>query len=246
MSETQHDPEAARAILTEAGATGIRIEEYAAGEMLVACDLGAGVTSAKESAFDSAQEVAAHIVASATQQVNQVFPVEPSENIDADLWAPEDDAPDLGAELYEDEIAESHALETGEATVTAAGEGVESEPSPVQAYPGIAVLEDELGRRRNQVRTWIRDVEKARKRAHSDTSRRTFLAQAYADYQNIVIPNRRPPTEIEQGYADDYLNMLRADEEIERWSTALDDAAEHADMDRLAAIAADLGYAPGS
>lgn len=46
-----------------AGATRVRVEEYAAGEYLVASrEHGAGVTSAKEEAFDTVQEVALHLV----------------------------------------------------------------------------------------------------------------------------------------------------------------------------------------
>lgn len=60
---TEHNPDLAREILIGAGATRIRIEEYTPGHWLAASrEHGAGVTSDKDEAFDTVQEVATHLV----------------------------------------------------------------------------------------------------------------------------------------------------------------------------------------
>lgn len=189
------NPELARQILLDAGADPERVvvKEYAFGWLVASREHGAACSSAKDEAFDTPQECAAHLVSrtagpAATNPTQPAAgPVEPQGMME---W--------LGEEIrdWEDETGHSDASREsadGGGHVTADSDqpdfvegslgddelepasdrdgGVErpdsEDQAPPPAYPGIAIekLSDELSIRRAQVIDRITAIEEIRTQA---------------------------------------------------------------------------------
>ena len=108
------------------------------------------------------------------------------------------------------------------------------------AYPGIAILPDELGARRNAVLAAIATEKLTRLSIAMDPSRADFLATRFADYQNagaLGLP-------IDEALAADYraFQELRdRRDRITNYAMQLEQSALDGDMDRLEAMHAGLG-----
>ena len=111
-----------------------------------------------------------------------------------------------------------------------------------EAYPGVLVLPDELGARRNAVLAAISEAKLIRLDAAGDASRLDFLAQAFADYQNLRAQNAPVSGQQEQNYRD-YLALQMRQGAINAHAAQLERAALLADMDRLAVLASGLSEA---
>lgn len=108
-----------------------------------------------------------------------------------------------------------------------------------EAYPGIAILPDELGARRNAVLAAITTEKLTRLAIAMDPSRADFLAARFADYNNagaLGLP-------IDDALAADYRAFQELRDRRDRltnYAMQLEQSALDGDMDRLEAMHAGL------
>lgn len=156
---------------------------------------------------------------------------------------------DLGAEMLaaQDEAGENpqHELQADpeplreENDATPEGLAVAADGGDV-LYPGIAILPDELGARRNAVLAAIATEKLTRLSIAMDPSRADFLAARFADYQNagaLGLP-------IDEALAADYraFQELRdRRDRITNYAMHLEQSALDGDMERLEAMHVGLG-----
>lgn len=146
----------------------------------------------------------------------------------------EEDVEALGVES--DPLSESEATDNSGTGGSGDPEGGGGEA----AYPGIAILPDELGARRNAVLAAIATEKLTRLSIAMDPSRADFLAARFADYQNagaLGLP-------IDEALAADYraFQELRdRRDRITNYAMQLEQSALDGDMDRLEAMHAGLG-----
>jgi hypothetical protein len=108
------------------------------------------------------------------------------------------------------------------------------------AYPGVAIIPDELGALRNHVRGAISEAKLARMDALGDNSRRDFLANAFKDFQNLRAQSAPVPAHVE-AYAQEFMALQNHEDRISDHALRLERAARDADTDMLRAMLADLG-----
>jgi hypothetical protein len=108
------------------------------------------------------------------------------------------------------------------------------------AYPGVAIIPDELGALRNHVRGAISEAKLARMDALGDNSRRDFLANAFKDFQNLRAQSAPVPAHVE-AYAQEFMALQNHEDRISDHALRLERAARDADVDMLRAMLADLG-----
>lgn len=155
----------------------------------------------------------------------------------------EEDVEALGAVAVEGEASEDAADDAGSAE-NASSPPVEDTANVSEdrqpAYPGVALLPDELGARRNAVLAAIATEKLTRLSIAMDPSRADFLAARFADYQNagaLGLP-------IDDALAADYRafqEMRDRRDRITNYAMQLEQSALDGDMDRLSAMHAGLG-----
>lgn len=110
---------------------------------------------------------------------------------------------------------------------------LEASPAGPAAYTGAMILEDEVGKRRNQVLGLITAHKHALLDARNDPSRRQSLQKAFVDYQNYAALGAPIPDDVAQGYRD-FVQERDYSERIERHARSLEGLAMQADNARLA------------
>ena len=166
------------------------------------------------------------------------------------VWREDEDPgeqDDLGAEMLaaEDEAGEDNAeLEASEpgtlhdSSTNAPSEDVDH-ANDGAAYPGIAILPDELGARRNAVLAAIATEKLTRLKIAMDPSQAAFLSERFAEYQNRGALG----LDIDEALNADrqaYLDMRDRQQAIYYFAMQLEQSALDGDMDRLSAMHAGL------
>lgn len=222
---TDANPDLARQILLDAGADPehVRVEEKPFGWLVAAKEFGAGCSSGKDEAFDTPQEVAAHLVsahaAPAAQEPPQDVPPAP----DA---APAPEAP----------VGQGAPAPDADPVSDSGGDAV---PAVGVAGGGILVLPDELGARRNAVLAAITARKLILLEGAADDSRRDFLDQAFTDYMNASASHAPISEQMEANYQE-YIALRNRTNAINATAMQLERAALDAGADLLQAMYDDL------
>lgn len=104
------------------------------------------------------------------------------------------------------------------------------------SYPGIAILENELERRRNQILRMISDAKRNRLVVACDRSREDWLAEQAQRYIALGALGGDIPDETRAAYAE-FCALKDRKDAIQREALQREDAAAFADMDQLQNIA---------
>lgn len=121
----------------------------------------------------------------------------------------------------------------------AGGDGASLGDAGRSAYPGITILPDTLGTRRNAVLAAITARRVLLEDVAADPSRRSFLLQAFTDYTNLSAM-KAPITEQQEANYREYLALDARDMQIARAAAGIERAALDADMEGLERIAQGL------
>lgn len=166
--------------------------------------------------------------------------------LEAGRLAPEEDEGQPAAIFTEEDVEainDSAVAETGGVEGDGAGDdGVDLREvgDDAPAYPGIAILPDELGARRNAVLAAITTEKLTRLSIAMDPSRADFLAARFAEYQNAGALGLA----IDDALAADsraFQELRDRRDRITNYAMQLEQSALDGDMDRLSAMHAGLG-----
>ena len=155
----------------------------------------------------------------------------------------EEDLEALGAVAVEGEASEDAADDAGSAE-NASSPPVEDTANVSEdrqpTYPGVALLPDELGARRNAVLAAIATEKLTRLSIAMDPSRADFLATRFTDYQNAGALGLAIDDAL-LADRDAFLAMKDRTDRITAYALSLERAAIEADSDMLSAMHAGLG-----
>jgi hypothetical protein len=211
------------AILTEAKAEKIRVERDSRGWLVAGVINGSGAaghTGIDPNTSDDPRDMARRLIENTKPPSAPEPPPPPSPQV------PEQSAGSAGEA--------GPALDVGGAGAADEPAGG-AEPPAAVGGPGIMVLPDELGARRNAVVRAITERKLILLDASADKSRRDFLDQAFKDYQNAKALQAPIDVQMEANYAD-YIALQSRTNTINNSAAERERVALNADLPMLQAI----------